>query len=187
MKRIFAAIDISDQARRQVAAYIETLRAAFPRIRAGWERAEKLHLTLKFLGGIDERQLADFKNVVENISKQISSFKLKISKTGVFPNAGNPRILWIDMSDESGSLAKINQMLETECGKIGFPGEKRKFLPHLTIGRLRDPNKAKGLAQKHLETDFEPVGFKVSEIVIYESNLQPSGSIYQKVKGFKLI
>ena len=56
MKRIFAAIDISEEARRKVSAYIETLRRAFPRVRIGWEKTEKLHLTLKFLGGIDALQ-----------------------------------------------------------------------------------------------------------------------------------
>ena len=91
------------------------------------------------------------------------------------------------MLDESGNLAKINQFLENECEKIGLAKEARKFVPHLTIGRIREPQTAKGLVKKHLETAFEPVGFEVSEIVIYESILQPTGSNYRKVMSFKLI
>ncbi len=186
MKRIFVAIDISPEARRRVSAFAETLRKSFPRLRVGWENAEKLHLTLKFLGDSDEKQLEEIKIIAANISKKISNFKLQIAKTGVFPNARNPRVLWIDVLDETGSLAKINDFLETECEKFGFPVEKRKFVPHLTIGRVREPGKAKELARMHLETAFETVGFEVSEIVIYESILQPTGSNYQKVLGFKL-
>ena len=102
-------------------------------------------------------------------------------------NAKNPGILWIDVIDEKGSLAKINNLLENECEKIGFPREKRKFLPHLTIGRVRQPNKARELVQKHLETVFEPVGFEVSKIVLYESIFHSTGSNYQKITSFKLV
>jgi RNA 2',3'-cyclic 3'-phosphodiesterase len=186
MKRIFVAVDISDEARRKVSAFIETLRNIFPRVRVSWEKTEKLHLTLKFLGETDEKQLEDLKTVVEDISKIISDFTLQISKTGVFPNSRNPRILWINVIDEQGSLAKINNLLESECEKIGFQRETRKFVPHLTIGRVREPNKARKLAKTELETAFEPVGIEVSEIVIYESILQPTGSNFQKVMSFKL-
>ena len=75
MKRIFAAIDISEDARRKVAAYIETLRLAFPRVRVGWEKPEKLHLTLKFLGGIEAEQLADIKTCIKDISEQTYLFR----------------------------------------------------------------------------------------------------------------
>lgn len=181
MKRIFAAVDISDEARRKAAEYIETLRNEFRQIRVGWDRAEKLHLTLKFLGDTDERQLNELKNISQEISAQTAKFKLRIADTGVFPNARNPRVLWIDVKDEQGNLAKINNFLETECEKIGFARERRNYVPHLTIGRIREPNKASELAQKHLQNGFEPVEFEVSEIVIYESVLQPTGSIYSKV------
>ena len=58
------------------------------------------------------------------------------------------------------------------------------YTPHLTIGRIREPQKATELAKIHLENKFEPVGFEVSELVIYESELRPTGSIYRKIKTF---
>ncbi len=76
-------------------------------------------------------------------------------------------------------------ILETECEKIGFKKEKRIYKPHLTIARLREPQKSKNLVQNHLENKFEPVSFEVSEIVIYESKLQPTGSIYKKVSSLR--
>lgn len=190
-KRIFTAIDISEQARQKVSNYIEALRKEFSILRVGWEKAEKLHLTLKFLGDCDERQLRVLEKAAENTAKTFfesentAKFKIQISDTGVFPSKRNARILWLGLYDQAGNLAKINKILETESEKEGFEKEKRSFKPHLTIARIREPHKSGNLVEKHLENEFEPVEFEVSEIVIYESKLQPTGSIYRKLKTFK--
>jgi len=180
-KRIFVAVDISDQARGKVTDYIEHLRDEFSNLRAGWERAEKLHLTLKFLGDIDSTELKNLTEAVEKTAQQFSNFNLKISQTGAFPSKRNARILWLGIDDEQENLQKINDVLETECEQKGFVKESRKFKAHLTIGRLREPNKSKELIDRHLNKTFAAVEFKVSEIVIYESRLQKSGSIYSVV------
>ena len=186
MKRIFVAVDISDEARRRVLAYTDTLRREFPNVRAGWEKAEKLHLTLKFLGDTDEKQLQNLIEIVEKTANRISRFKLQIAKTGVFPTPQNARILWLGVNDEKRNLSKISGILETECEKTGFQKEKRNFKAHLTIARLREPRKSAQIARKHLQNEFEPIGFEAFEIVICESRLQPTGSIYSAVSKFKL-
>jgi len=186
MKRIFVAVDISVQARSKAAAYIETLRNEFREVRVGWDKPEKLHLTLKFLGDAGENQLETLNKIVREIAGKISKFNVQIAETGVFPNARSARVLWIDVKDKAENLAKINNLLEAECAKIGFEREKRKFVPHLTIGRIREPNRAGELANKHLENKFEPVEFEVSEIVIYESKLLPTGSVYSVVSKHEL-
>src|SRR5687768_9168717 len=100
-KRIFTAIDISERARQKVSGYIETLRKGFPNVRVGWEKAEKLHLTLKFLGDCDERQLRNLESAAANSvktffeSENVANFKIQISDTGVFPSKRNARILWL--------------------------------------------------------------------------------------------
>lgn len=185
-KRIFIAVDISDEARRRVSVYIESLRREFPNLRVGWEKPEKLHLTLKFLGDADENQLKDLIEIANRTAAQISKFTLRISQTGVFPSPRNARILWLGVKDEKKSLLKISEILEAECEKPGFSKEKRNFKAHLTIARLREPHKSKEIAQKHLQNEFEPVEFEVPEIVIYESRLQPSGSIYSIVSRHKI-
>lgn len=186
MKRIFVAVDISADAKRKVSDHVEQLKSEFPKIRAGWEKPEKLHLTLKFPGDTDANQLKNLSEIVGEIAAQIPKFNLQLSETGVFPSQRKARILWIDVKDESESLARINEILETECAKIGFAKETRGFKPHLTIARLREPAKSQELIEKHLQKEFEPVGFEVGEILIYESRLQPAGSIYEKATSSKL-
>jgi 2'-5' RNA ligase len=186
MKRIFVAVDISDEARRGAASYIESLRKEFRDVRVGWERAEKLHLTMKFLGNCEENQLIELEKAVAGISREISKFRFQVAETGVFPNARNPRVLWIDVKDAAGNLSKINDRLETECEKIGFARENRRFVPHLTIARIKEPHRARDLAQTHLQNKFEPVETLVSRIVIYESQLLPTGSVYSVVSKHEL-
>lgn len=181
MKRIFAAVDISNQARKQISNYIETLRGEFPELLVGWEKAEKLHITMRFFGDVEDRKVLLLSNLFEDFARQISPFNLQITKTGVFPSLRDARVLWFGLQDEKGSLSEIKNNLENECERIGFKKEKRVFEPHLTIARLRQPEKSKDLIEKHLQTNFESAEFNVGEITIYESRLLPKGSVYSIV------
>lgn len=186
MKRIFIAIDIPDETRLIAANYLEKLKREFPNLRVNWDKAEKLHLTLKFLGDIDEVQLKNLSEAVEDSAKQISDFEIKIAETGIFPSKRNGRVLWLGVQDKQGNLLKLNETLENECSKRGFAKETRAFKPHLTIARLREPQKSGELIEKHLNQNFNSEKFTVSAITIYESRLQKSGSIYSVISKHNL-
>ena len=185
MKRIFTAIDISEEVRARVSESVETLGREFPNIRVGWEKPEKLHLTLKFLGDINEIQLRNLTYAVAQTAKQIANFNLQIVGTGVFPSMRNARILWLGLKDEKGNLTHLNEIFENECENLGFTREKRNFKPHLTIARLREPQKSRELSEKHLSNNFQSEGFNINQIVIYESVLKPTGSVYTVVSSHK--
>lgn len=185
MKRVFVAIDISAAARQKAADYTLELRRAFPDLRVGWERPEKLHLTLKFLGDVEDHTLFRVEDIVRRVAGSYSPFDIQLGGTGSFPPKRETKILWVGIQDD-GSLAEIAKQIEKECSTLGFEAEKRKFNPHLTIARLREPHRSADLAKTHLEIGFEPVGFEVREIVIYESKLLPRGSIYTPIAKFPL-
>lgn len=185
-KRIFIAIDISDSARAACAAHILLLRQNFLQVRVGWERPEKLHLTLKFLGNISAHILKDLETSISEIASHHARFKLQLSEPGVFPLRPRPRILWIGVDDPSGGIGPIYSEIEDVCHRSGFEREKKTFRPHLTVGRIKEPQKAVELAAAHLQTKIEPVEFEVAEVVIYESKLQPTGSVYSVVSTAKL-
>lgn len=185
-KRIFIAIDISEEAKAGIAKLTGELKADFPQVRVSWEKPEKIHLTLKFLGDIDESRLADLKEAVKETAREFAAFPVRVENTGCFPSPKKARILWLGMEDETGSLPKLQEKLEQEAAKIGFAKEARPFKAHLTVARLREPQRSRELVEKFLQTHFEPVSFEVSEIVIYESKLQPAGSVYSVVEKRKL-
>lgn len=186
MKRIFTAIDISDETRLKASNYLEKLKSEFPNVRVGWDKAEKLHLTLKFLGDINEIQLENLSEAVADTARQTSNFEIQIAETGVFPSKRNARVLWLGVRDDQGSLLKLNEMLEEQCSKRGFAKETRAFKAHLTIARLREPQKSAELIKKHLSENFDAEKFTVSAISIYESQLLKSGSIYSIVSKHKI-
>ena len=185
-RRIFIAIDVSDSARAVCSAHIGLLRQNFPQVRVGWERPEKIHLTLKFLGSTSAGILKDLETRLSEIAPHAPRFKLQLSNLGVFPSKSRPRILWIGLDDRSDAILRLQSQIEDICHRFGFEREKRAFRPHLTIGRIKEPQKAVELADAHMKTKIEPVEFEVGEIVIYESKLQPTGSVYSIVSTAKL-
>jgi len=177
-RRIFLAVDLSDAARAVCAAHIESLRARFPKVRVGWERPEKVHVTLKFLGDTAEDVMQDLEAGVRKVAGRHTVVPMRLTGPGVFPSPSKPRILWIGLKDV---LSPIHRELEDICADLGFEREKKVFRPHVTIGRIRQPFDARELAGVHIASQIEPVEFEVVGLVIYESKLQPSGSIYSKV------
>ena len=181
-KRVFVAIEVPAEFRKIIANYIENLRKEFSNLKIGWDKEEKLHITLKFLGEIDEKQLVKLNECLPRIASKINKFQLSIIQTSAFAN----KILHLAVSDESQNLLKLNDLLQTECEKFGIEKERRKFSPHITIARIREPNSAKQLVEKHLQNEIDSMQFEVNKIVVYESKLQAKGSIYYKLSEAKL-
>ena len=178
MKRIFTAIDVPDKVRLSISEYTNRLRSEFSDLRVGREKPEKIHLTLNFLGEVDPRQLSDVTAVTRTIASETGRFDLTAIDGGVFPNPRNPRILWIGLQEETGILNSVKSRLDEGFQKMGFAARAGRFVPHLTIGRLRQPGKSKELARVHRQNRFGPCEFGVSQLNVYESELNANGSIY---------
>jgi 2'-5' RNA ligase len=186
MKRIFIAVDIPDEARRIIASYIEELRRRFANVRVGWERPEKLHLTLKFIGQIDDKTLEELSRAVGEAVIRINRFDAILGGTGSFPSPKNPRVLWIGLPGDEGKFAELAKVVDGVCERFGIETEKRKFHPHLTIGRIKDPAGARELGEFHLKQDPISERLKVTEVTVYESKLAPTGSSYFKLARYPL-
>ncbi|HEX3559645.1 MAG TPA: RNA 2',3'-cyclic phosphodiesterase [Pyrinomonadaceae bacterium] len=179
--RTFCAVELPDGVKSRVAEHIERLRAEFPHVRASWEKSEKLHITLKFLGEIELPRVEDLSGAAERAAASAKPFGLTIAEAGAFPPHGQPRVLWLDIKDASGMLASLQHSLEDACAAAGFQREPRPFKPHLTVARLRSPHGARELAAAHREASFEPQAFPVSELLVMRSKLGPGGSRYSIV------
>jgi 2'-5' RNA ligase len=185
-KRLFIAIDISEEARVAASAYINRLKNEWPGYRISWTKPENLHLTLKFLGDVEEKRIVEIANAIGKAAIGASNFQLEASGTGVFPSARKPKVLWLGFKEESGNLESLAERLEEKCEEIGFPKDERKFSPHLTIVRVRDPRSARLLADLHVKNEFGSVRFNVNRVVLYESKLDPNGSIYTPLSSAPL-
>lgn len=184
--RVFVAVELPLSVRELVAERARLLREEFPRVRASWERAEKMHITLKFLGEVDEARLTKVQNAITQEAKDFQPFEISIEGAGAFPPRGVPRILWFGAKDESESLSGLQRKLENEFARIGFKKENRKFHPHITLARVRTPDGVRDLREKHEQLDFHSDAFMVNEIILIKSELSPSGSHYTKLSSHRL-
>jgi 2'-5' RNA ligase len=184
--RVFYAVELPAEVRLSAAAHIARLRDAVPGVRVSWEREEKLHITLKFLGEIAQSRLQTLAGAASQAVRSTKPFTLALEGAGAFPSRGLPRILWLGITDASGLLAQLQGNLEEECERAGFAREERPFRPHLTIARIRAPQAARKLARVHQESGFEAMGFSVNELVLMRSELGKSGSSYTLISRHEL-
>jgi len=184
-KRLFIAVDISDEARSAARTYIDLLKSKFPSAHVKWGDPENLHLTVKFLGSTDNDLLPRVVNLVRQNAKDTKPFEIEISGTGVFPSAKDPRVLWLGVKETSGTMKHLAELIDQDWSALGFEKETRAFKPHLTIARIRDPRRAADLGRQHQSNSFGPIRFVCDELVLYESQLGHGGSTYTKLATAK--
>lgn len=176
--RSFCAIELGDGVRAQLQRHAERLREAVPEASASWSKPENVHLTLKFFGNVPKEKLTRISNAATRVAGEFSPFQIRIGGTGVFPRRSRPQVLWIGVEDSSGRLSDLQQQLEEEFAREGFPKENRGYQPHLTIARLRRPEDARQLAEAHIQRKFDFLEIRVSKFVLFRSQLSPKGSVY---------
>src|SRR5215471_13615804 len=93
--RIFIAIEVPAEIRRQIAAYVDQLRGLFSDVRASWSREDNLHLTLKFLGDVELLRIDSLSQACADAARKLGPFELAISGGGTFPPHGKPKVLWL--------------------------------------------------------------------------------------------
>src|SRR5688572_8130706 len=136
--RTFICIEIPESIKERIGQLQEALRPI--KAQVSWTKPSNIHLTLKFLGGVPASRVEGVRKAVERAASGISPFEVEVSGTGCFPSPRSPRVLWVGLSQLPEALKQLSAKLEDELERLGFAREKRKFSPHLTIGRLRAPN-----------------------------------------------
>jgi len=176
--RIFLALDLPSEIKSALADLLRKLkRVAPPAI--SWAREPGLHLTLKFLGEIEETRLPGIVAAMQSVADTTPAFPLVVRGTGVFPPEPRPpRILWVGF-EETPPLIDFQRRLETGMETLDFPREARPFHPHLTLGRIKAPG---GLgAVLDIWTKNEKIVWgemTVREVILFQSILRPSGAEY---------
>ena len=184
--RTFIAIELPVNVREEITRHIARLREQIPDARASWVGKENLHLTLKFLGDVPVEKIQSVSAATAKAAALVHPFELTVNGCGAFPPQGQPKVLWIGIDDASRSLDRLHHELEEQCAFAGFPREVRPFHPHLTIARLRKPRGSRRLAQLHREMGFAPEIIRVSEVVVFRSELGREGSKHTGVSHHEL-
>lgn len=152
-----------------------------------WVSPEKIHLTLKFFGNIEESRIDPIFESIEEPLRKTLPFFLKVRGIGAFPHLKNPRVIWIGLVDEREILASLQKLIEAPLEKIGFRPEDRPFHPHLTLGRMKSSRGKQDLVgrmERYREEEFGD--FQVERAVLFKSDLRPSGPIYTRLRELRL-
>jgi len=151
-----------------------------------WIKPLNLHLTLKFLGEISAEQLNQIKQIIREITKTISGFKIKLETLGIFPNTHAARIIWIGTNQPPLELKQLAEQLETKLVESGIPPEQRSFRAHITIGRIKSQAIPSDLEKALDKVKKDVVGaiweFDCGGITLFESSLSPQGATYTVLK-----
>ncbi len=141
---------------------------------------ENIHITLKFLGEISETQVLRIKEEIREIN--FTPIKLEVEETGVFPNLRRPRVIWAGIKGEIEQLSQVFKELEKKLQSIGFKRERRRFQPHITIGRVRSGRNRENLVHEILQLQNKIYGeIMVNHISFMKSELTRQGPIYTQL------
>lgn len=175
--RTFIALELSKEVREELSRIEEELKKTGADIK--WVTPENIHLTIKFLGNVEETKIAGIKKVLDNISSGEKPFQITLSPAlGVFPNLNYPRVLWAGIDKGSSEAEKIAGLLEHKLEKINFLGEKRPFSAHLTVGRVKSGRNKEGLKEKISSIRVQPKSCAINNITLFQSSLTPKGARY---------
>ena len=178
--RCFISITLPEEIKRGMTAIQGRLRASGADV--SWTRPEGMHLTLKFLGEVEEKILPEMEAALNAAVRGRSSFFLKVSGIGTFPDIRRPRVIWIALKEHGNNLIRLQRGVEEKFNEIGFPQEDRDFTPHITLGRIRSQkNVEKLLSLIEKEKDVELNGFDASCVHLMQSQLKPTGAVYTEL------
>jgi 2'-5' RNA ligase len=182
--RLFVGIELSEDMKSAAAAASNRLQAALKRARlhvdARWTPAANLHITLWFIGEVDDTRGARIGESL-NFPFDVAPFLLHASGFGAFPPSGPPRVIWLGVTAGADSLRALHNQVESRLAPLGFEPERRPYSAHLTIARVKDV--ARGAARRVRDvlagTTADVGETEVAAVTLFRSRLSPKGSTYE--------
>jgi 2'-5' RNA ligase len=181
--RAFVALEISDEVRSALERAQRGLARAPVKVK--WVPARNLHVTMKFLGDIEPAQAEAVRAVLAEAAGG-GPVPFVVEGLGAFPPRGRPRVLWAGVSEGSEAVSAVQAALEAGLRPLGFEAERR-FVPHVTLGRVKSPRGA-----ETLRAEMERIGGRrfgrctATELVLFESTLTPMGAEYRAAERVRL-
>ncbi len=164
--RTFIAIELNQETKKALSLLQEELKTAGADV--NWVKPENIHLTLKFLGEVEEQKIPKINEALEKICTHTPSFAISLYETGVFPNQKFPRVVWIGIKEGKENTHELINQIENSFVSLKFAKEKREASAHITIGRVRSAKNKEALTAKLALLKVPPITQMVKTIVIVQ-------------------
>lgn len=188
--RTFIAIELDESIKDELTKLQERLKGETPRGSVRWVRSGGIHLTLKFLGDVPADQIEKITTALQRSCQGVSPFSLSCGGLGCFPNPRRPRVVWVGIQEETGTLVQLKKAIEENVAPLGYPTEKRKFSPHLTLGRVQRRASSGDRGQLGELVEASEIGIlgqmEVRSVSLIRSDLRPSGAVYTRLAEVEL-
>ncbi len=183
--RTFIAINLAGSLHKTLSEVIEKFSASKASVK--WVEPENAHLTLKFLGNVDEPRLPEVFGACQKAVEGFGPIDLEVRAVGCFPNLNRPRIVWLGIEKGAEQIRRLQQEIETELERIGFPKEDREFKTHLTIGRVKGKQGISRLCQLLEEEKNVFIGsMRAEKVSVMKSQTLPRGPVYTELNAIPL-
>ena len=200
MIRAFLGVELSQELQAGLATVQQELKHRIEpelkrNMRISWAQPASIHLTLKFLGDMDEQAIDPLLVVVEQAIGSQIAVNVPLERLGAFPRPQSPRVLWVgplenwDRGTEAKRIAEIHGAIEQACEGLRFLRETKPFSPHLTLARIRVGERQVGAALAKggvLDRPLSLGSLAVESVVLMKSELKPTGSVYTKLWEVRL-
>jgi 2'-5' RNA ligase len=173
--RAFMAVTLPAAAKQELGLAADVLAGRVAPGAARWVKPERVHITLRFLGDTAVAKLPAITQIMDEAAGRRTPFNLHLHGTGCFPNGKRPRVVWVGLGGDLAELAALKQDLDAGLVPLGWEMEKRPFRPHLTVGRVKDAKKARGVSW---EVAVREEVVPVTAVHLIESRLTRQGPIY---------
>lgn len=178
--RAFIAVELDENIKENCRRLMNRLMTSDADVK--WVKPSNMHLTLKFLGEIDEGQAEKIKELLHEIASEKSIFETGFSGLGFFPNKQRPRVIWLGINKGMEILKDLAEKIDDKTAVLGIEKEERAFSPHLTLGRFRSLKNIDELMKIFEKMrEFDAGTMQVEGIHLIQSVLQPTGPIYTKL------
>lgn len=184
--RSFLAFELPLEIKNVVVRVSEELRQST--LNARWVKVDNIHLTVVFMGNIKTEDIPAIARGVKEVCQAFGPFDLSLKGIGCFPNRRNPRVIWLGLDGDLEPMSEFRDALQGHLTDFGIKEEKRKFKPHLTLGRFRRPKKMDS-KEDQLLSKYEDISSSVcslKELILFKSDLKPTGAVYTKVETWPL-
>jgi len=181
---LFVAIWPGDLLRKSLRGLQDDLRKRCPGVR--WTPPEQLHITVKFLGEVEDQRVPEIVAGLEKAAALCKPFDLRVVNAGCFPPRGDVRIVWAGVEDAAGVVAGCAGVVDAALEVVGFSRESRAFSAHITIGRVREDRSSGRLREFVESAKWGPQEQEINEIRLMSSVLSPRGSVYDTLAAIPL-
>ena len=177
--RTFIAIPLSTTVRRKAEQLVGRLSASGAKVR--WVASPQMHITLKFLGEVPNEQIIDVCRAVVSASEGRDPFDIECQGAGAFPSPERPRTVWAGVGRGSETIVPLQAAIEEAMGALGYPFEARRYVPHLTLGRVRGGGRELARLGELIRAEgTTPLGESpVDEVLVMASYLEKTGPSYE--------